>query len=161
MQQEKQLEELRKQQRKQMEELQRQQEQEQKAHTAQLRQRQSTKGLVDPRNTIVTQTQLIASAPLTPATSRFIAVPAVPKSQTFQIKGPTKTPRVVKRIGGRRRVVNRKRSQARSFTNLSKVTPSESLPTKIRSAHTIPISSSNEVVSGYYTFPSAGIAYHF
>ena len=160
MQQEKQLQELRKQQRKQMEELQRQQELEQKAHTAQLRQHQSPNDL-DTRNTIVTQTQLIASAPLTPATSRFIAVPAVPNSQILPITGPTRTPRVVKRIGGRRRVVNRKRSRAQSFANLSKVTPNESLPTKIRSAHTSPISSSNEVVSGYYTFPSAGIAYHF
>jgi len=80
MQQQRQLEDLSRKQKMQLEELQTQQGQEQEAQLAQIKRDQKSIDGFETPNTIVTNT-IIASAPLTPATSRFIAVPAVPAEQ--------------------------------------------------------------------------------
>ena len=81
MQQQKQLEDLNRKQKMQLEELQREQEEEQEAHLAQIKREQKSIDEFQAPKKIVTKSQIIASAPLTPATSRFIAVPAVPAGQ--------------------------------------------------------------------------------
>ena len=80
MEQQKQLEALNQEQKTQLKQLQVQQEQEQQIHLAEIRRRESVSGFGN-SNVIVPQDTLIASAPLTPATSRFLAVPAVPEHQ--------------------------------------------------------------------------------
>ena len=80
MEQQKQIEELNKQQEMQLKELQKQQEQEQQAQLARISQHESF-NVVDSENSLFPQSELIASAPLTPATSRFVALPAVPEEQ--------------------------------------------------------------------------------
>ena len=195
MEQQKQLEALNQQQKMQLEQLQVQQEQEQQIHLAEIRRQQSISELEN-SNGIVPQDTLIASAPLTPATSRFLAVPAVPEQQqvrdgksatlltqglsdipptrneiipqTFlqysqeqQLQSPKrpKTQRVVTRIGARRRVNGLKKRQP-SSGNLDSINPVTTLPSKILTRPTT-TSSSNAVVSGYFTFPSSGGFYNF
>ena len=188
LEQQKQIEELNRQQELQLKELQMQQEQEQQQQLERIRQQQSL-DLIDSENSLFPQNELIASAPLTPATSRFVALPAVPeKSQVStnkesapltQVKANVetvssevrrgknvqnsvtpKTQRVVTRIGNRRRV-NRLKSRQKSPVNLVASSPVAALPAKIRTALPTTTSSSTSVVSGYFTFPSSGVFYNF
>ena len=188
MEQQKQIEELNRQQETQLKELQKQQEQEQQAQLARIRQEQSF-NIIDSENSLFPQSGLIASAPLTPATSRFVALPAVPEvsqdtsktkaSPLTQINANVQTvssesrrgkvaqnsitpqtQRVVTRIGNRRRV-SRLKSRQKSPINLVSTSPVAALPAKIRAATPTTTSSSTSVVSGYFTFPSSGVFYNF
>jgi len=188
MEQQKQIEELNRQQELQLKELQKQQEQEQQAQLARIRQQETFNG-IETGNSVFPQSELIASAPLTPATSRFIALPAVPEKpretpkakstpltqvttnvpivqsegrqgKSIQNSTNPKTQRVVTRIGSRRRL-NRLRSRQKSPINLVATSPIASLPAKIRTATPTTTSSSTSVVSGYFTFPSTGVFYNF
>ena len=88
IQQQKQLEELDRQQKLQLEELQKRHEEEQRSNLAQITQKQSVDELKS-ASEVITKTKVIASAPLTPATSRFIALPAVPRTQKLSFKTNT------------------------------------------------------------------------
>ena len=161
LEQQKQIEELNRQQELQLKELQMQQEQEQQEQLERIRQQQSL-DLIDSENSLFPQNELIASAPLTPATSRFVALPAVPEASQdtinkksaplTQVKANVqtvsseirrgknvqnsvtpKTQRVVTRIGNRRRV-NRLKSRQKSPINLVASSPVAALPAKIRTA---------------------------
>lgn len=181
--QQQQLEALNQQQKLQLEQLQLQHVREQKLHLAEMKRQESTNALRS-SSKILSPNTLIASAPLTPATSRFLAVPAVPEKQQArdgkslpigtqglsdvtptrneiiqQITKPPKTQRVVTRIGARRRF-NRLKGQQHSQENSKNINRANSLPSKIITQPTT-TSSSTAVVSGYFTFPSSGVFYNF
>ena len=193
IQQEQQLAALKQEQQKQLQELQKQQRQEQEEHLKELRQQKGAIGalqassltnvLPSPLTEVVTQQslQLIASAPLTPATSRFIAVPAVPteteqnirnnnvsgfviapspSTQKGTLRKSRRQGRSRHRAGHRRfrtHVKSRPQNAARALPQVNSSAP---LPAKIR-AFATPSTSTNTVATGFFTFPSAGIAYNF
>ena len=88
MQQQKQLEELDRQQKLQLEQLQKRHEEEQRSNLAQITQKQPFDELKSASD-VITKTKVIASAPLTPATSRFIALPAVPRTRKLSLTANT------------------------------------------------------------------------
>lgn len=68
--------------------MQKRHEEEQRSNLAQITQKQSIDELKSASD-VITKTKVIASAPLTPATSRFIALPAVPRTRKLSFKTNT------------------------------------------------------------------------